>query len=251
LENLIKVEFIFLYKMRGLIEYGLMAVLSLGCVGANAGEGEVFVEDAEIDISYAQPIREQLAEERRALFEEQELQKMRERDLATKVSVLEHSIEDDYAILVDKTQALLYLYQEGTVLKKYKVDLGEPGDKNVEGDGRTPEGLFYTSAFINYSRFGEGLAMLISYPNLEDAQRGIRDGLITESEFQRIKRAIDDESIPPGDTNLGGQIEIHGAGTGGKFDWTVGCMAITNEDMKELWNEVAQREVWIGILAGY
>ena len=65
--------------------------------------------------------------------------------------------------------------------------------------------------------------------NAEDAVRGKREGLISETDFDQIVRAEENRTTPPMTTPLGGWIEIHGDGTGGKSNWTRGCIAIMNE----------------------
>lgn len=75
------------------------------------------------------------------------------------------------------------------------------------------------------------LALGLSYPGIEDAQRGLEDGLITQEQYQAIVDANEAGVQPPWDTALGGAIEIHGE-QGGE---TAGCIAMTNEVMDVLW----------------
>ncbi|MGI8566231.1 MAG: L,D-transpeptidase family protein, partial [Pyrinomonadaceae bacterium] len=68
--------------------------------------------------------------------------------------------------------------------------------------------------------------------NLEHAARGLRAGLITKVQDEKISEAIKNKTGPPQNTALGGLIYIHGHGSAS--DWTLGCVALENDDMKEL-----------------
>jgi lipoprotein-anchoring transpeptidase ErfK/SrfK len=139
-------------------------------------------------------------------------------------------------VVVRKGARRLTLYAGGEAVRVYPVALGfEPaGDKVKEGDGRTPEGDFYVCMKNERSRFY--LSLGLSYPNAEDAERGLRDGLITRAQHERIASAIKEQRCPPWDTPLGGEIFIHGGGTSG--DWTFGCVALSDENIKELFDAV-------------
>ena len=75
---------------------------------------------------------------------------------------------------------------------------------------------------------------------MADADHGLKEGLITKAEHQEIVSAIRGKTKPPQNTKLGGDIFIHGGGTGKLFglvrDWTVGCVALENDEMKELFD---------------
>lgn len=143
---------------------------------------------------------------------------------------------NNYRILVRKAERKLELSKDGKLLKTYKVVLGTSplGDKSVEGDGKTPEGEFYIFTKNDQSRYY--LSLGLSYPNAEDAQRGLDAKLITNKEFDDILEAIAKEKMPPQYTKLGGEIYIHGGGTAN--DWTLGCIALSNEDIKEIFDMV-------------
>ena len=80
------------------------------------------------------------------------------------------------------------------------------------------------------------LSLGISYPNIEDAQRGLRDGLITTAQYQQIAQVIRRRERPPQDTPLGGQIYIHGRGS--RKDWTWGCVALDDRAIQELFEAI-------------
>jgi len=137
-------------------------------------------------------------------------------------------------IVVSKSKRQLLLYAGGDVVRAYRIALGaNPVDDKVQqGDRATPEGDFYIC--VKNARSNFYLSLGLSYPNIEDAERGLHDKLITRAERERIVRAIRSKRRPPWDTALGGEIFIHGGGTDG--DWTWGCVALSNADIKELFD---------------
>ena len=116
----------------------------------------------------------------------------------------------------------------------WALGLSPLGDKVREGDRRTPEGNFYIFTKNDKSSFY--LSLGISYPNAAHAERGLRDGLISKSQYDTILAALGALKAPPQNTKLGGDIYIHGNGSGS--DWTWGCVALENADIRELFNLV-------------
>lgn len=136
-------------------------------------------------------------------------------------------------IRVFKKQRLMKLYVDGQLVNDFKVGLGfsPTGDKSKEGDGKTPVGQYYICTRNDKSRFT--LFLGISYPNIEDAKKGLESGLINEDTFNRIKSANERKVQPPWKTPLGGEVGIHGSGN--SSDWTWGCVALSDEDIKTIW----------------
>ena len=136
-------------------------------------------------------------------------------------------------IVISKSKRLLELHREGEALRVYRIVLGrEPeGDKVREGDGRTPEGEFVVCTKNPKSRYT--LSLGLNYPTSEDAERGLCDGLITQEEHDAIVAAAEAGWRPPWDTALGGEIFIHGGGT--SSDWTIGCVALDDDAIRELY----------------
>ncbi|MFR1758705.1 MAG: L,D-transpeptidase family protein [Christensenellaceae bacterium] len=147
-------------------------------------------------------------------------------------------------IVVKKARRLLELWQDGRLRGRFPIDLGSSpvGPKRREGDGRTPEGLYYVCTRNGNSRFY--LALGLSYPNRRDAAIGLEEGIISEACWRLIAGAADRRLRPPWDTALGGAVMIHGMGAG--HDWTAGCIALRNRDMDELWAQCPLgTPVWI------
>lgn len=124
-------------------------------------------------------------------------------------------------VLVVKTERRLYLLRDSQVLRSFRVALGQNpiGHKVFQGDGRTPEGLYTLDWRSTASRFYR--AIHISYPNPQDIDRAQRLG-----------------------GQPGGSVMIHGqpvdgfAGSNPVFDWTEGCIALSNDEMDEVWTAV-------------
>ena len=122
-------------------------------------------------------------------------------------------------ILVEKSKRTLTLYANGKVLKIYQVALGPNpvGPKQVEGDGKTPEGHYNIDSVNRASSYH--LSLHISYPNADDVEKA---------------RVL---SKPPG-----GDIIIHGLPNGYGWigaahrlhNWTAGCIAVTNDEIEEI-----------------
>ena len=149
-------------------------------------------------------------------------------------------------ILVAKRARTLDLILDGRLEHRYSIVLGRnaAADKSVEGDHATPLGEFYICAKNPRSKFF--LSLCISYPNAEDAERGLAAGLIGAEEHRQILDAIRAGRMPPQHTRLGGEIYIHGHGAAEQAadaapaarDWTRGCIALRNADMRDLYDRV-------------
>lgn len=126
-------------------------------------------------------------------------------------------------VVVQKSARRLTLHRDGKTISSYPIALGgaPQGHKRREGDNRTPEGRYV----IDWRNPNSGyhLSLHISYPNADDraaaAARGDRPG---------------------------GMIMIHGLPNGLGFvgprhllsDWTNGCIAVTNAEIREIWGRV-------------
>ena len=126
-------------------------------------------------------------------------------------------------VIVKKSTRMLYLYQEGEIFKKYHITLGKVpvGDKEIEGDMKTPEGAYS----LDYRQFSNDYykSLHVSYPNASDKAHAKSLG-----------------------KSAGGMIMIHGTPPSWSLspygdwmnvliDWTEGCIAMANDDMDEVW----------------
>ncbi|WP_246850463.1 L,D-transpeptidase family protein [Rufibacter roseolus] len=126
-------------------------------------------------------------------------------------------------LVVIKSDRKLLAYSNGRLIRIYAVSLGKQpmGDKKMEGDNKTPEGKYTINHKSHYSRYHKNLG--ISYPNNKDRREAARLG-----------------------KPVGGEIKIHGLPDNlsfiGKlhllYDWTAGCVAVTNDEIDELFQIV-------------
>jgi murein L,D-transpeptidase YafK len=127
-------------------------------------------------------------------------------------------------VKVDKSAQIIQLLEQGKVIKEYQIALGAnpQGHKQQEGDEKTPEGNYTLDYKKEDSSFYR--AMHISYPNANDRQQAKQRGV-----------------------SAGGFIMIHGQKNGfgwlsilmQQFNWTNGCIALTNAEMDEFMSLVA------------
>jgi len=139
-------------------------------------------------------------------------------------------------LVVKKSNRQLQVFDNQKLIRTYPIALGftPKGDKETEGDGKTPEGDFYIFTKNPQSAFY--LSLGVSYPSIDDAKRGLKEQIITQVEHDLIVKAINAKEMPPQNTALGGEIYIHGGGNG--LDWTAGCAALSNDDMKEIFDAI-------------
>ncbi|WP_437737674.1 L,D-transpeptidase family protein [Sorangium sp. So ce1335] len=130
-------------------------------------------------------------------------------------------------IRIDKSEHTLELVAGGEVVRSYRVAIGPggPGPKRHEGDLRTPVGTYRVAGRIKglFHQF-----LIVSYPNEEDRRR-----------FAELKRRGE---VPPG-RGIGHSIGIHGVGGGAlraragahkETDWTLGCIALDDDEIDEV-----------------
>jgi hypothetical protein len=108
----------------------------------------------------------------------------------------------EYRIVVAKQARQLSIWSESGLERTYGIVLGRnsAADKSVEGDQATPLGEFYICAKNPRSKYF--LSLCISYPNAEDAERGLAAGLIGADEHWQILDAIRARRMPAGRRNI-------------------------------------------------
>lgn len=126
-------------------------------------------------------------------------------------------------LVAEKGQRRLLAYSHGRLLRAYPVSLGRDpiGAKERQGDRRTPEGRYVIDGHNPASSFHR--ALHVSYPSVADAARAHAGGY-----------------------DPGGEIMVHGIhnglgwiGRAQRFvDWTVGCIAVTDPEIEELYRIV-------------
>lgn len=118
-------------------------------------------------------------------------------------------------IIVNKGERRMRLMHHGKVLEEYNIGLGfaPVGDKEIEGDGKTPEGRYVIDRRNPNSQFY--LSLGISYPDAKD-----------RAEARALGKS------PGGDIFIHGRPRIYRMG--GR-DWTAGCIAVTNREMRKIY----------------
>ncbi|MFT6464343.1 MAG: murein L,D-transpeptidase YafK [Halopseudomonas sp.] len=126
-------------------------------------------------------------------------------------------------VLVHKAERRLEVISAGQAIKQYRISLGRQpvGHKQQQGDQRTPEGIYSIDWRHESPQFN--LSLHLDYPNLKD------------------RTAAYEQGVDPG-----GMIMIHGTPVDEEYpewffkglDWTNGCIALNNADMRALWELV-------------
>jgi murein L,D-transpeptidase YafK len=147
-----------------------------------------------------------------------------------------------YELQIIKSKQTLLVKDGGLIARRYHIAHGKGGrgPKMRQGDNRTPTGTYRIVDFNAASRFH--FFMLLDYPNLKDAVFGLENRRINHSQFEHIVDALKDGKTPPQNTSLGGMIGIHGIGAineeklhiHNQFNWTNGCIALTNDEILDL-----------------
>jgi murein L,D-transpeptidase YafK len=127
------------------------------------------------------------------------------------------------SILILKKDHVMQLLAKGQVIRTYKVALGQGGlaPKDREGDARTPEGHYVIDSRNAASAYHK--ALHVSYPNPEDHKRAAKLGVSPGG-------AIMIHGLPNGKGWLGSAHRL--------YDWTLGCIAVTDPEIDEIWNLV-------------
>jgi murein L,D-transpeptidase YafK len=128
-------------------------------------------------------------------------------------------------VVVIKSKRLMMLLKDGEILKSYKVSLGKNpiGPKMQEGDQKTPEGAYVLDSKRSNSRFY--LAIHISYPNKSDIANAQKLGVSPGNGIAIHGLPKDLEDIDKFQRRL---------------DWTDGCIAVTNAEIEEIWQLIAE-----------
>ena len=146
-------------------------------------------------------------------------------------------IKDNY-VVVRKSKRNTALCKQGALVRNFRSGLGSMpvGPKEKQGDGRTPEGVFYVPRIVPESAYHR--ALIISYPTPAIAEKGFAAQLITTAQRLQILRAYAACVEPPQKTALGGELAISGNGPdapGSGKDWTIGSVALDDAAMDVVW----------------
>ena len=143
-------------------------------------------------------------------------------------------------LLVDTGKLTLTVMQDDRPrMTLHNIAIGRYGAslEKRRGDNKTPLGRFRITRIQRETNFHRFIGL--DYPGVDRAQKGLREGVISQRELQSILGAHRRGKTPPQDTALGGHIGIHGLGQGDPvlhetLNWTRGCVALTDEQVDAL-----------------
>lgn len=151
-------------------------------------------------------------------------------------------------IIIDRKNYTLSVYEDSVLIKSYRASFGKSvhNPKTKAGDRSTPVGE-YKICRVDTSHIFH-IFMQINYPNLDDAMNALRKGWISQKEFNEIKFQFYYEGCIKFNTVLGGDLGIHGIGKFNYifknlpfvYNWTNGSIALSNEDIDELYSIVKE-----------
>ena len=149
-------------------------------------------------------------------------------------------------LIIDRSNFSLELYSDTLLVKKYKAVFGKNRNKVKTSlyDYVTPTGDYKICKIDTNTQYHKFLQ--INFPNLKDAGEALKNGYIKKTEYQLILSNIDENDCPPPNTKLGANIGIQGTGKYNfifknlpfVFNWTNGSIAISNENIDELYKVV-------------
>lgn len=150
------------------------------------------------------------------------------------------STNDPAFIYVNISSRTLSVIKNGkpeAIFENISIGKGGAAKLRQRGDDKTPLGEFKIIWVNKFSRYH--LFFGLDFPNLDYAVRAYKANIINDREFVEIQKAYALKQHPPQETNLGGYIGIHGIGKGDlethlTYNWTDGCIALTNEQIVQL-----------------
>lgn len=148
-------------------------------------------------------------------------------------TLMKYASHGKRAIAYDKSSHYMELWENGSCTHSYMVTSGAAeGDKERQGDYRTPVGFFYIcDKKVSNELKGE---LYLNYPDIPHIRKGLEKGIIDKGTADALMRQNRNLQKPSGNTALGGAIEIHG--NGAREDATRGCVGVSNEWIFDIYN---------------
>jgi murein L,D-transpeptidase YafK len=127
-------------------------------------------------------------------------------------------------IIVEKSKRTMRLLKQEKEVKTYKIALGRDpvGPKVMQGDSKTPEGVYYVDYKVRNSIYHR--ALHLSYPNPDDVERARSLGVAPGGSI--MIHGMKEDKLWMGDVQY-------------LFNWTNGCIALTNDEIEEVWDLVS------------
>jgi len=154
--------------------------------------------------------------------------------------LVQPALSGDVRLVVDTSSGTLTVHEAGAVKHVFEnVAIGRFGTTRYKqkGDNMTPLGTFRIGWITDETRYHRFIG--IDFPDIKTATRAFLDGTIDMSQWERVRRDAEAGRTPSQESPLGGYLGIHGIGEGDinvhrQFNWTNGCIALTNEQIDQL-----------------
>ena len=151
-----------------------------------------------------------------------------------------HAKDARISLAIDTRALTLTVMQGASPVEVFEnIAIGSNGATREKrlGDEKTPLGTFRVTEIRESERFVMFIA--IDYPNREHIQRALEAKRITPAEYAELAMALRQNGTAPQTSSLGGHLGIHGLGFGDRyihdnFNWTNGCIALTNAQLERL-----------------
>ncbi len=143
-----------------------------------------------------------------------------------KTAIAQSASQNSPVVVINKMEHQCLLYEDGQLKNTFKVEFGPNwiGNKTHKGDMATPEGYYRIIHKKDQRKTIYHKALSLNYPNEEDRARyrtNVASGFLSRRQ------------------DIGGSIEIHGGGGRG-FNWTKGCVSLTDRDIDVLYGTVSE-----------
>lgn len=150
-------------------------------------------------------------------------------------------VDGEFKIVINSSNNFLEVFSDSILIKRYHAALGKfVKKKTSNGFIGKPSGSYKICRIDTASQFQK--SFFINYPNLEDSEKAFKMGIVSEKEFEQLKfdfyysKCINDQ------TQLGGNISIHGTGRHDffisnlpfVFNWTDRSVGLSNSAITEL-----------------
>ncbi len=159
-----------------------------------------------------------------------------------------YSVLHDPNIIISRKSYTLNLYEDTVLIKSYHASFGKNVSlpKTKANDFSTPVGTYQICQIDKDNKYF--IKFKLNYPNINDITEALRKNFITQKEFDQLKFEFYYDDCPTLDTPLGNDVSIHGIGEYNfifrnlpfVFNWTDGSVALSNEDIYELYTVVSK-----------
>lgn len=159
-----------------------------------------------------------------------------------------YTVLHDPNIIISRKNYTLSLYEDTVLVKNYHASFGKNVSipKTKANDFSTPVGSYKICSIDKDHKYY--IKLKLNYPNINDITEALRKNLITQKDFDQLKFEFYYDDCPKLDTPLGNDVSIHGIGEYNfifrnlpfVFNWTDGSIALSNEDIYELYTVVSK-----------